>query len=414
MGNSGSGSEQRSEENRPGENRLTAHLALHALWDASEAFELMVESVRDYALFLITPDGRVASWNLGVEYVLGYGEADFLNLTLADLFVPEDRAVGAPEGEMRRAETAGRAMDERWHLHANGSRLWVSGVLTALRDKNGDLRGYVKVMRDNTTQRLLQEELQKLLESERTARQDAETAQRDAEASDRSKDQFIAVVTHELRSPLNVILGWTHLLRSGHLEQDQQVQGLETLERNAQDLARLVEDLLDIARVREGRIQLDLQRLDMSELVTESLKEFQPMAQSGEIECHIDVCCEAIVNADAVRLRQIVTNLLSNSIKFTQPGGNIWVSLQCDETHARFEVRDNGRGIAPEFLPKVFHFFEQQKLAQGGGLGLGLSIVRSLVERHGGTVEAHSDGVGQGATFVVKLPLADAKTPQDT
>jgi signal transduction histidine kinase len=268
-------------------------------------------------------------------------------------------------------------------------------------------------MRDNTTQRLLQEELQKLLESERIARQDAEIAQRDAEASDRSKDQFIAVVTHELRSPLNVILGWTHLLRTGHLEDEQYVQGLETLERNAQDLARLVEDLLDIARVREGRIQLDLQRINMSELVEESLKEFQPMARDGKIECHIDVECEAFVNADAGRLRQIVTNLLSNSVKFTPPGGSIWVILQCDETHARFEVRDNGRGIAPEFLPKVFHCFQQQKLAQAGGLGLGLSIVRSLVERHGGTVEAHSDGVGQGATFIVELPLADSQIPQD-
>lgn len=387
------------------------HLAPHATWTPAEAFELFVESVRDYAMFLVTPDGRMGSWSFGVEHLLGYGEGDFLQLHLEDLFVPEDREAGAPAHEMRRAAAMGRAADDRWHLRADGSRLWVSGVLTSLLDENNNVRGFAKVMRDNTEQRLLQEEREALLASERAARLAAESlhiqaqdAQREAEAANRAKDQFIAVVTHELRSPLNVILGWTHMLRDASLEAEQRLQGLQTLERNALALGRLVEDLLDTTRIREDRIQLDMEPVEMGPLIAQALEEFRPAALEKDLTLHIDIECVALVNADAGRLRQVISNLLSNAVKFTPRGGAIWVTLECVDGTARLTVRDNGQGIAPEFLPDVFESFQQQKVAHQGGLGLGLAIVRSLVERHDGVVTAHSAGEGHGATFVVEIP----------
>lgn len=402
----------------PPGNGSETHLATHAQWSPAEAFELLVESVRDYAVFLVTPDGRVASWSMGVEYLLGYGEADFLTLRLADLFVPEDREVDAPAHEMKRAALMGRAADDRWHLRADGTRLWVSGVLTSLLDENNELRGFAKVMRDNTEQRLMHEERERLLQSERAARlaaetlhvqaqnaqRKAETAQRAAEAADAAKDNFIAVVTHELRSPLNVITGWTHLILSQALEADERRQGLEAIQRNARAVGRLVEDLLDVTRIREGRIQLKLEPLSMSPLIARTMEEFRPVVKEKNLGLHLDIQCAAQVNADADRLHQIVGNLLSNAMKFTPDGGDIWVSLKCEDDVARLTVRDNGQGITPEFLPNVFESFQQQQLAQAGGLGLGLSIVRSLVERHGGRVTAHSEGEGRGATFIVELP----------
>lgn len=401
-----------------------AFIAPQSPWAPDEAFRVLVENMRDYAMFLISLDGRIRSWSLGVEHVLAYGEEEFLQLSVEDLFVPEDRALGAPAAEMQRAALMGRTEDERWHLRGDGTRLWVSGVLTALRDENGELRGYAKVMRDNTAQYLLQQEREVLLDRERAARlaaeelriqaeaarQCAEEARRAAEDADKAKDRFIAVVTHELRTPLSVILGWASVLRENTLEVEQHRRGVETLERNAHALARLVEDLLDTARIREGRIQLDMEEVELGALAAQVLEEFRPVAREQGIQCHADTDCIALVRGDAGRLRQIIANLLSNSMKFTPQGGDIWVTLAREPNNAVLTVRDSGQGIAPEFLPHVFDSFQQQQLAQAGGLGLGLAIVSSLVEQHGGTVRADSAGVGQGAAFVVQLPLSQAAT----
>ncbi|HEX8551411.1 MAG TPA: PAS domain-containing sensor histidine kinase [Abditibacteriaceae bacterium] len=389
-----------------------AHLRPGEFRSVDEAFRLMQEGVQDYAMFFVATDGTILSWNIGVQHVLGYTQEEFVGRRSSFLFPPEEGGTARGAQEMEVAATEGRCLDVGWHLRADGGRVWASGIMSALHDEQGTLRGYAKVMSDETEKLRLQQEREELLERERQARLAAETAQRDAEDANRAKDYFITVVTHELRAPLTVILGWADLLRGQEMSEEMRGQGLDTIERNAQSMSRLVEDLLDVSRVREGRINLEMGTVDLARIVEQGLEEIRPVAVAKNIYCCIQNICHASVLADAERLNQILRNLLSNAVKFTPEGGEISLSLQTAQNSngncARLSIRDNGQGIAPDFLPHVFDRFQQQTRAAGGGLGLGLSIVKALVDQHGGTISAHSDGIGKGAEFVLELPLASA------
>ncbi|WP_088889795.1 PAS domain-containing hybrid sensor histidine kinase/response regulator [Leptolyngbya ohadii] len=250
---------------------------------------------------------------------------------------------------------------------------------------------------------------ERLLQQEQAARTAAEHA-------NRTKEQFLAVLSHELRTPLNPILGWAKILQFPQVSHDRLQQGLATIERNAKQQVQIIDDLLDISKITQGKLTLQFASIDLADPITSAVETVQLAAQAKNI--HLEVLLEPIgglVNGDAGRLQQVVWNLLSNAIKFTPPGGQVTVHLSQDAHNAQITVSDTGKGIQPEFLPHVFELFRQQDSSTTrsfGGLGLGLAIARQIVEAHGGTITAASEGEGQGATFTVQLPLLSTPQPQ--
>ncbi|WP_242051270.1 MASE1 domain-containing protein [Nostoc spongiaeforme] len=257
--------------------------------------------------------------------------------------------------------------------------------------------------RDITERKQAEVELENLLSREQSARSEAEKA-------NKIKDEFIAVLSHELRTPLNPILGWVTLLRRRKYDDEKLTHGLETIERNAKLQIQLIEDLLDVSRIQQRKIILNLQPVNLIDILHASLDTVYLAMEARGMQIHKIICVDmAWVKGDAERLQQIVCNLLSNAIKFTPlTGAKVEINLNRVDTYAQIQIQDNGQGISPEFLPYVFDYFRQADgtiTRQFGGLGLGLAIVRHLTELHGGTVQVESPGEGMGATFTVKLPL---------
>jgi signal transduction histidine kinase/response regulator RpfG family c-di-GMP phosphodiesterase len=248
-----------------------------------------------------------------------------------------------------------------------------------------------------------EEERARLLIREQSARTEAERA-------NRTKDEFLATLSHELRTPLTAILGWTHLIRGGNLDAAMMGRALETIERNARSQSQLIDDLLDVSRIITGKLALEFHPVELSSIIEATIDTLRPMAEAKSIRVEpLFTGSHCLVAGDAARLQQVVWNLLSNAVKFTPQGGHVEVGLRCDEKYVELEVKDTGQGISEEFLPYIFDRFRQADgttTRKHGGLGLGLAIVRHLVELHGGTIRAQSDGVGQGSTFTLSLPLA--------
>ena len=253
------------------------------------------------------------------------------------------------------------------------------------------------------------QERQELLERERRAREEAQ-------AANRAKDEFLATLSHELRTPLNAILGWSRLLMSGSLNAATATRAIEIINRNTRLQSQLIEDLLDISRIITGKLRLDLRAVPAASIVESALESVRPTADVRHLTLDVDLDAGAVpILCDAARMQQVIWNLLSNAIKFTPEGGRISVSVQREGDTVTIIVADTGTGIEPGFLPYVFDRFRQQDAASTrvhGGLGLGLSIVRHLVELHGGTVEARSEGPGQGSMFLVRVPVAPKRAQQ--
>jgi signal transduction histidine kinase len=238
-----------------------------------------------------------------------------------------------------------------------------------------------------------------------------QAARREAEVANRLRDEFMATVSHELRTPLNSILGWARLMKNGNLDPRQSSKALRTIVKNAESQNRLIEDLLDVARMISGKLDLDIENVPVSEFVTNSVDTLRPEAVKRQIAIELNIqngAGEKIIAGDRVRLEQIVGNLLTNAIKFSRDGGSVNVGVQSVNGDVEIVVTDHGAGISPDFLPLVFERFRQESatVKQSGGLGLGLAVVRNLTEMHGGTVCAYSDGEQKGATFTVRLPVA--------
>jgi signal transduction histidine kinase/ActR/RegA family two-component response regulator len=285
-----------------------------------------------------------------------------------------------------------------------GSILYCEWYNSVLNDDSGKLVSVLSLVLDVTGRKLAEEERAALLARERDLRKQAEEA-------DRLKDEFLATLSHELRTPLTSILGWATLIRNGEVDQAQNLdRALEIIERNARSQARLIDDLLDVSRIITGNLQLDVRPLNVAPIVKAAIEALRPAAAAKGIQVKINLDPEScLVSGDPNRLRQVVWNLLMNAIKFTPRGGKVALNLECIQTGARLTIRDNGDGIGAEFLPYVFHRFRQEEGSisrKAGGLGLGLAVVRHLVELHGGSVSAESPGPGQGSTFTVDLPLA--------
>ena len=617
---------------------------------------LLLDSFQDYALFLMDTQGQIVTWTPGVGRLLGFEESEFLGLDASVIFTEDDRRNRVPETELHAAMQFGRAEDVRWHQRRDGTLFWANGQMLALRDEGGELRGFAKILRDETRHkhnedalRETRERLQTALDvghvgtwewdiqknrvvadrnlarffglldqeavgspverflravhpddlarvgarideavrecdgfiadyrilqpgdevlwveargqvqpdaqgraaflngvmldiSERkrseaalrqsearyrtlfdamdngfcvlevifdegeqpvdyrfvevnpafekqtglrdaagkrilelvpdldriwienygrvvktgepahfqdfdsamerafevhafrfsepeqkrvavlftdiTARKRGEDAIREAHAkaeeTNRMKDEFMAVLSHELRTPLNAILGWANILRLNELDSATQMQGLETIERNARAQSALINDLLDVSRILTGKMRLELRPLVLCEVLEGAINTVTPAMNAKGIELERDIDHGAgQISGDANRLSQVFWNVLSNAIKFTPTGGRIWVSLQCVDEQIQVQIRDNGAGIAPEFLSMMFERFRQADASSTrafGGLGIGLALVRHLVESHGGTVRAQSEGAGRGATFTLSFPLKNVQS----
>ena len=350
-----------------------------------------------------TLDGVITSWNPGAERILGYSAAEAVGKHIKMIIPPErwpeedDVLARIRRGErVDHFETVRRAKD--------GHLLNISLTVSPIKDQNGNIVGASKVARDITERKQAERELARLLAREKEFRAQAEEA-------NRLKDEFLAVVSHELRTPLNAIVGWASLLRMRKLD-DQTMRAIETIERNAQAQNQLIGDLLDVSRIVSGQLRLNIRPFELISVINAAIEVIGPSAEakSIRIQTQLDPAAGPVVG-DPDRLQQIFWNLLSNAVKFTPIQGEIRIELRRNKSHVEFAVSDTGKGIEPKVLPFVFDRFRQADSSttrEHGGLGLGLAIVRHLVELHGGVVLAHSDGEGKGAEFIVQLPILAA------
>ncbi|MGP0062054.1 MAG: ATP-binding protein [Isosphaeraceae bacterium] len=370
--------------------------------EVADLLNVWIETVRDYAIFLVDLGGRVASWNVGAERILGYRESEILGLPLAIFFTPEDLERGTPNWEMDEALAQGRASDDRWHIRKDGSRFWCSGMLMAARDAEGSIRGFVKIMRDLTERKHMEEQLRARAE--------------ELQEADRCKNEFLAMLSHELRNPLAPILTSLYILKEKRTAEASGVEEIRAMiERQVMNLKRLIDDLLDVSRMAMNRIQIHREPVDLTEIARRATEDVRPLIQEREHELTVTTAAgPLILMGDTVRLEQVLLNILTNAAKFSDPGGQLWLTIERDEDFAVVRVRDAGIGIAPDMIVRAFDLFAQadQGLDRArGGLGIGLTLARNLVTLHGGTIEARSDGEGKGSEFIIRLPLASLETP---
>ena len=496
--------------------------AADAVRIAEDRFRIMVESVKDFAIFSTDPEGLINSWNTGAERMFGYMESEIIGLPFSTIFTPEDRASGVPERELSKADETGRGVDERWHLRKDSSRFFASGMVTPIKDQAGQITGFVKVARDITERKQSEEKLRESEEkfhtladnipqltwmaypdgyrfwynkqwydytgtnfdqvegwgwqslhdpdmlpevlerwkasiasgvpfdmvlpvrgadgifrpfltrvnpvkdasgtvvrwfgtnTDITERIEMEAALQEA---DRRKDEFLAMLAHELRNPLSSVSNAIQLLRMPRVPAEQAEWSKDVIERQVKHLARMIDDLLDVSRITRGTIELRKERIDASHVIKSAVDAVRPQVEEKKQDLTVTftpgtLWCEA----DPTRLEQILINLTTNATRFTEAGGHIWLTADQAGEHVTFKVRDTGIGIPPDRITQMFELFAQgdRSIARSdGGLGIGLTVVKHLAELHGGTVTASSGGPGQGSEFTVTLPAIRQPKPAD-
>jgi PAS domain S-box-containing protein len=353
---------------------------------AASFWQTTFDSISD-GVALLDPDFRILRCNRAFARLVGRAPDEAPGLRAEDLLPGLDRTVLAP---------GSGTVDVR------RERRWLEVSCDPVTGAEERLEGAVLIVTDVTARREAETDRARLLESERAARHEAEKA-------NRLKDEFLATLSHELRTPLNAIVGWATILRTKPGDLDLAQRAVSVIERNARSQKQLIEDILDVSRVVTGKLRLVLGPVDVCGVIDGALESVRPSAQAKQIA--LEVACPpglGTVEGDADRVHQVLWNLLSNAVKFTPAGGRVTVRGRRDEGYIELEVADTGAGIAEEFLPHMFERFRQadsSSTRRHGGLGLGLAIVRHLVELHGGTVHAASPGPGQGSTFTVRLPI---------
>jgi PAS domain S-box-containing protein len=365
----------------------------------------------DDAIISKTLDGVITSWNRAAETMFGYTAAEAVGRSIY-LIIPPDRR--SEEEEVLRRISAGLKVDhfDTVRLSKTGRALNVSLSMSPIRSASGMIVGASKIARDITDRKVAEQERADLLAREQAARAEAE-------ALNRTKDEFLATLSHELRTPLNAIFGWARMLQTGTVPGGMTQRAVDAIVRNATAQVQLIDDLLDVSRIITGNMRLDVRPVDVKAVIESALDAVRPAAAGKDIRLETMLDPNAgLVTGDPDRLRQIMWNLLSNAVKFTPRSGRVQVRLQRAYSHVEIVVSDTGQGIAAEVLPYIFERFRQGDggiTRRHGGLGLGLALVRHLVELHGGTVTGHSVGVGEGSTFVVALPVPILKlNPADS
>jgi PAS domain S-box-containing protein len=500
--------------------------AEQALRESEERFRLLVEAAQDHAIFMLDPQGNIATWNTGAERIKGYRAEEIIGKHFSIFYPTEAIEVNWPKRELEMAAAEGRFEDEGWRLRKDGSKFWANVIITALRDENGNLKGFSKITRDLTERMLKESQLResenrfrrlfetakdgifildfstgkikeanpfvtellgysaqelsgkelwqiglfKDIESSQNAfrelqaegyvrysdlplqtkdgrmvevefisnvynvnhhrviqcnirditeRRQLERARAQAEASadlHRRKDEFLAMLSHELRNPLAAIVNAVHILNIQKQEDPIQEKAKNIISRQVGHLVVLVNELLEVSRILSGGIQLHQEDIDARGIVQQAIETVLPLIDERKHELSVSIAAEPIwLHADPIRLEEVIVNLLNNAAKYTSEGGGIWLSLRQEKDEAVLSVRDTGVGIDPELLPHIFDLFTQAQRSldrSQAGLGVGLTVVRKLVEMQRGTVEAHSKGLGHGSEFVVRLPLLQSARQQ--
>jgi len=361
-----------------------------------------VEQVEDYAIFAMNEHCQATTWNHGVRQVLGFEESEFLGKDIRRLiFVPEAIEVGIPEAEFETAAQCGSASDDRWMMRKDGKRFWASGITSAVKDERGNVVGYSKVMRDLTDKKRDEDEL-------------AELASKYSE-SNRRMSEFMATLAHELRNPLAPIRNALDLLSMSKLSNDEEELRV-LMDRQVSQMIRLIDDLLDVSRIGRGKIVLQRKVVDLRTVVKSAIEASGTFIKEKGQELKLEFCKNEVwVNVDSARITQVASNLLNNASRYSDAGCVIELSLSVernegDQGTAQMTIADNGIGISSDRLSEIFQMFAQvdDSLGRGqAGLGIGLTLVKTLVELHRGTVVAYSDGVGKGSEFTVRIPLTN-------
>jgi PAS domain S-box-containing protein len=375
-------------------------VAQAALPETDARYREIVEALPEI-LFTALPNGRIDFINRQFYEYTGQSADQFEEFGWFEALHPEDAEI-IPR-RWRDSVESGRTFNAEYRFRsAAGKYLWFRCRAVPLRDADNQISKWFGICMDMTDQKLLEQERESLLVREMQARDLAE-------AANRAKDEFLALVSHELRAPLNAVLGWINILRSQEIDEETFRHALETIERSAKSQSTLIEDLIDSAMIATGKMRIKMERVNLVAVIQSALDVIVPAAEAKAVSLKFNVVSpESQVLGDASRLQQVIWNLLSNAVKFTPEGGLVEITLQNAQGNAELTVRDTGRGVNPESLPFIFERFQQadvKRTRRFGGLGLGLSLVKQLVELHGGSVKAESAGEGKGATFNVSLPL---------
>jgi PAS domain S-box-containing protein len=361
------------------------------LRQSEERFRLLVEGVQDYAIYLLSPEGMVTSWNGGARRIKGYEPQEIIGKHFSRFYASEDIEAGKPWTELAIAREHGRAEDEGWRLRKDGSRFWARVVVTALHDGEGTLRGFAKVTQD-LSQRRHSESL---------------------ELAAQKVNDFIAVLAHELRNPLAPIRNAAVLLKDTKPGDPEFEVMRQAIDRQSLQLSRIVDDLLDIGRVTRGTFSIHRSEVSLQDVVSRAVESAGPLVKAAGHELKVEEPrAPILIQADELRLAQALTNVLNNAVRYSDPGGRITLGVSSAEEQGRrfatIRVADSGRGIAAEFLGAIFGMFVQGKdpmARSGAGLGVGLALARSIIELHHGSIEAASAGPGKGSEFTIRLPV---------
>jgi PAS domain S-box-containing protein len=374
----------------------------------AEQFQILVNSVEEYAIYMLDPTGNVVTWNTGAEKIKQYTAEEIIGKNFACFYTAEDVAADKPPSNLREAARKGYFRDQGPRVRKDGSIFQAEIVLTALRDSAGNIRGYSRVTRDITDQIRSRE-----FEAEKIA----------AEKASKAKDDFLAALSHELRTPLTAALAAaTYVANNASRFPSDLAEDLKIIKRNVQLQARLIDDLLDVTRITRGKLQIHLEPVDANELVCEAIEIANSTIEAKKLKVSVELKAkEHHILADSIRLIQVFWNLINNAVKFTPLSGEIAIRTSNDDGgHFHFDITDNGIGIERERLAFLFTPFEQADASvtrQFGGLGLGLAISKRLIALHNGTIEAESRGRSFGATFKVTLDAVSegvGKTDRDS
>jgi hypothetical protein len=365
------------------------------LRQSEQRLRLLVENVRDYAIFMLDTDGIVRSWNGGAQAITGYSADEIIGRHLSTFYTPEDVQAGKAARELQVAREQGRVEDEGWRVRKDGSLFWANVIVTAVRDSAGELIGFAKVTRDMSERKRLEE----------------------LERSSRRVNEFLAMLAHELRNPLAPIRNAVTIMQLETLVSPVLRNCRDVIDRQLTHVTRLVDDLLDVGRLTTGKLKLRKELLRIGEVVNRSVETARPLIEARRHQLRVELPeAPAYVNGDSVRLSQVVQNLLVNAAKYTPDGGKIVLEVEQVDGFVTVTVTDNGRGIEPAQLERIFELFMQADTGASSesGLGIGLTLARSLVELHGGSISASSAGLGQGSSFVVRLPASVGVTETET
>jgi PAS domain S-box-containing protein len=361
-----------------------------ALRQSEERFRLLVESVTDYAVCMLDLDGAITSWNTGAQRITGHRRDEILGAHFSR-FYPEEERASLPWEQLAVARRTGRVETDGWRVRKNGERFWARVVITALHERDQRLRGFAQVTQDLSDRRHIQS----------------------LEQAARNVGDFIAVLAHELRNPLAPIRNAAQLMARLPADHPSQAAMREMIERQTAQLTRIVDDILDMARITKGVIAIERVAVDLDRMLDTAIETAQPQIEERKHRLTVERRAPGtMINGDAHRITQVLVNLLSNAVRYTPPGGDIGIAVDREENAVTIRVRDNGRGIDPELKERIFDMFvrgRHAKADKNSGLGVGLALARKIVELHGGAIEVNSEGAGRGAEFVVRLPVAQAQ-----